>query len=48
MNRPAVVVEGVWKKFRRGERLNALRDVIPALGRGLLRRNRAVEDLGDQ
>lgn len=32
--------DGVWKKFRRGERHDSLRDLIPALGRALLRRPR--------
>jgi ABC-type polysaccharide/polyol phosphate transport system ATPase subunit len=35
--------EGVWKKFRRGERHDSLRDLIPALGRALARRPRASE-----
>ena len=30
MSRPAVVFDGVWKKFRRGERHDSLRDLIPA------------------
>ena len=33
MGRPAVVFDGVWKKFRRGERHDSLRDLIPATGR---------------
>jgi lipopolysaccharide transport system ATP-binding protein len=33
-----VEFEGVWKKFRRGERHDSLRDLIPALGRALVRR----------
>ncbi len=37
--------EGVWKKFRRGERHDSLRDLIPALGRGLLG-GRTDGDLG--
>ena len=32
--------DGVWKKFRRGERHDSLRDLIPALGRALVRRRR--------
>jgi ABC-type polysaccharide/polyol phosphate transport system ATPase subunit len=39
--------EGVWKKFRRGEHHNSLRDLIPALGRAMLRRAPAG-DLGRQ
>ncbi len=30
--------EGVWKKFRRGERHDSLRDLIPAMVRSLVRR----------
>jgi lipopolysaccharide transport system ATP-binding protein len=33
MSQPAVLFEGVWKKFRRGERHDSLRDLIPALAR---------------
>ena len=33
MSVPAVVFDGVWKKFRRGERHDSLRDLIPALVR---------------
>ncbi len=40
-------LEGVWKKFRRGERHDSLRDLIPALGRSLLRRQ-PEGDLGRQ
>src|SRR5262245_37296400 len=35
--------DGVWKKFRRGERHDSLRDLIPAMGRALTRRPRAGE-----
>ncbi len=34
--------EGVWKKFRRGERHDSLRDLIPALGRSLVSRPAAA------
>ena len=34
---PAVVFDGVWKKFRKGERHDSLRDLIPATVRRLLR-----------
>ena len=37
MAEPAVVFDGVWKKFRRGERHDSLRDLIPALVRRLAR-----------
>jgi lipopolysaccharide transport system ATP-binding protein len=30
MAQPAIVFDGVWKKFRRGERHDSLRDLIPA------------------
>jgi len=43
----AVVFEGIWKKFRRGERHDSLRDLVPALARGLARRKRPL-DLTDQ
>ena len=33
-----VRIEQVWKKFRRGERHDSLRDLIPALGRAITRR----------
>lgn len=55
MSPGAVVCEGVWKKFRRGERHDTLRDLIPALARRLTGRKRpalekeefwAVRDLG--
>jgi ABC-type polysaccharide/polyol phosphate transport system ATPase subunit len=38
MAAPAVVFDGVWKKFRRGERHDSLRDLVPAALRRLLRR----------
>src|SRR5207245_10502386 len=37
----AVVFEGVWKKFRRGERHDSLRDLVPALVSRLARRSPA-------
>jgi homopolymeric O-antigen transport system ATP-binding protein len=47
--RPAVVFDGVWKKFRRGERHDSLRDLIPAAAARLLRRSRASgDDLSDK
>ncbi|HUG28410.1 MAG TPA: ABC transporter ATP-binding protein [Gemmatimonadales bacterium] len=33
-----ITVDGVWKKFRRGERHDSLRDLLPSLVRGLARR----------
>jgi len=37
---PAVVVHGVWKKFRRGERHDTLRDLVPSLAKKVLGRTR--------
>ncbi len=34
---PAVVFDGVWKKFRRGQHDDSLRDLIPALARRMVR-----------
>jgi lipopolysaccharide transport system ATP-binding protein len=39
-----VVFDGVWKKFRRGDRHNSLRDLVPAAAGALLRRG-ATSDL---
>jgi lipopolysaccharide transport system ATP-binding protein len=38
--RPVVVFDGVWKKFRRGERCDSLRDLLPSLARSTFRRAR--------
>ncbi len=35
----AIDVQGVWKKFRRGELHDSLRDLIPALAKGLFNRS---------
>ena len=35
---PGIVVDGVWKKFRRGERHDSLRDLLPSLVRRMGRR----------
>jgi lipopolysaccharide transport system ATP-binding protein len=43
MGEPAVSFEHVWKKFRRGERHDSLRDLIPSMARGLVRRTPATE-----
>ena len=40
----AVLCDGVWKKFRRGELNDSLRDLIPSLARRAFKRNRP-EDL---
>ena len=43
----AVIFEGVWKKFRRGERHDSLRDLIPSLASRALGRRRP-DVLADQ
>lgn len=45
---PAVVFDHVWKKFRRGERHDSLRDLVPAVVKGVLRRSRRDELEGEQ
>lgn len=40
MGLPAVAFEGVWKKFRRGERHDSLRDLIPSTFKRLTGRHR--------
>ena len=40
MNSPPVVFDAVWKKFRRGERHDSLRDLIPSAAKGLFRRSK--------
>lgn len=40
--------EGVWKKYRRGERHDSLRDLIPSMARALLRRRITNEGLQSQ
>ena len=42
MSGPAVVFDGVWKKFKRGERHDSLRDLIPAMAKRLLGRTPAA------
>lgn len=43
MSEPAVVFDQVWKKFRRGERHDSLRDLLPAIAKGLFRRSHPDE-----
>ena len=43
MSQAAISVHGVWKKFRRGERHDSLRDLIPATIRKVLRRGARPE-----
>jgi lipopolysaccharide transport system ATP-binding protein len=38
-DRPVVIVDRVWKKFRRGQRHDSLRDLVPSLLRGGKRRD---------
>ncbi|HEX6534380.1 MAG TPA: ABC transporter ATP-binding protein [Gemmatimonadaceae bacterium] len=42
---PAVIFDGVWKKFRRGERDDSLRDLIPRLARRVVRGPRRADEL---
>ncbi len=37
---PPIVVDGVWKKFRKGQHYDSLRDLIPGLARAGVRRDR--------
>lgn len=47
MKGPArITFDGVWKKFHRGELHDSLRDLFPALMRGMLRRNPPDAELG--
>lgn len=47
MSEPTVVFESVWKKFRKGERHDSLRDLIPSLVRRAAR-GQAPVDLSDE
>jgi|KBSMisStandDraft_5_1062788.scaffolds.fasta_scaffold141040_1 lipopolysaccharide transport system ATP-binding protein len=47
MGEPAVIFDRVWKKFRRGERHDSLRDLFPSLVRRMVRRQPSG-DLADQ
>ncbi len=47
MSQPRVVFDHVWKKFRRGERHDSLRDLAASVGKRALGRRRPTE-LGDQ
>ena len=47
MSAPQVLFDGVWKKFRRGERHDSLRDLVPSLLTRLGRRMRGAE-IGEQ
>ena len=45
---PRVVFDGVWKKFRSGERHDSLRDLVPAIVKGLVRRRPPASELQEQ
>ena len=40
---PAIEFDGVWKKFRRGEQHDSLRDLIPSMVKGVLGRSRKAD-----
>src|SRR5579863_2324052 len=44
MAEPLIAFDAVWKKFRRGEHHDSLRDLIPAIGRRLTSRRQPVLD----
>ena len=44
---PPVIFDGVWKKFRRGERADSLRDLIPAVARRMVRGKLPADELED-
>ena len=48
MTTPSIEFNGVWKKFRRGEVHDSLRDLIPAVVARALGRKRNTESLGDR
>src|SRR5262245_36537788 len=48
MNEPAVVFDKVWKKFRRGERHDSLRDAITTFVKAPFKSRRAVDVLEEQ
>ena len=45
MSDGAIVFDGVWKKFQRGQRYDSLRDLIPAVAKRLVGRRPPAEDL---
>jgi lipopolysaccharide transport system ATP-binding protein len=48
MSEPAVVFDQVWKKFRRGERHDSLRDAVGNLIKAPFTRRRAADSLDEQ
>ena len=48
MSQPAVVFDHVWKKFRRGERHDSLRDLVPSMVKRFAGRGQLANLTGDQ
>ncbi|HEY0972452.1 MAG TPA: polysaccharide ABC transporter ATP-binding protein [Gemmatimonadales bacterium] len=48
MMTPGITVDGVWKKFRRGDMHDSLRDLIPALARRMVGRRRRADVLRER
>lgn len=48
MDTPSIAFDGVWKKFRRGEVHDSLRDLVPALARRAVGRGERRDSLGGQ
>ena len=48
MSQPAVVFDHVWKKFRRGERHDSLRDAITAFVKRPFQRRTEPDELADR
>jgi len=48
MSKASIQVQDVWKKFRRGELHDSLRDLIPAVARSLVGRSTKTDALGRQ
>jgi lipopolysaccharide transport system ATP-binding protein len=44
---PAVIFDGVWKKFRRGERADSLRDLIPGMAKRLVHGRPPADELDE-
>ena len=43
MSVPVIQFQNVWKKFRRGERHDSLRDLVPGVMKRMFSRNTQVE-----
>ena len=48
MSQPAIVFDRVWKKFRKGERHDSMRDAIAALARRPFKKRPSADALDDQ